>query len=138
MENSRWGLNSPILITNADKTVDGPGHHSLLEHDGEYLIVYHRHDIPRTPNGLLRQICADRMTFDADGNIERVTPTHKGLGPLAKECRDVEESCLHETRERLIRTTSIRCGIRSTNLSTLSTTTTRHCGDQPTTRWGTR
>ena len=80
----KMGSNSPILTTNADRTVDGPGHHSLLEHDDEYLIVYHRHDIPRTPNGLLRQICADRMTFDADGNIERVTPTHKGLGPLAK------------------------------------------------------
>ena len=79
----KMGANSPILSSNSDRTVDGPGHHSLLEHEDDYLVVYHRHDIPRTPNGLLRQICADRMTFDDDGNIEKVKPTHKGIGPLA-------------------------------------------------------
>ncbi len=78
------GKNSPILRSSRDGTVDGPGHHSLLENDDGYLIVYHRHDIPRTPNGLLRQLCADRMNFDREGNIEPVVPTHSGVGPLAE------------------------------------------------------
>jgi GH43 family beta-xylosidase len=77
------GKNSPILTTTRDGTIDGPGHHSLLKTGEDYLIVYHRHDIPRTPNGLLRQICADKMTFDKEGNIEAINPTHTGVGPLA-------------------------------------------------------
>jgi hypothetical protein len=77
------GKNSPILRSNADRTVDGPGHHSLLEVGDEYLIVYHRHDIPRTPNGLLRQLCVDKLTFDSDGSINPIVPTHAGIGPLA-------------------------------------------------------
>ncbi|XZE21750.1 family 43 glycosylhydrolase [Pirellulaceae bacterium SH449] len=77
------GKNNPVLSTNGDGTIDGPGHHSLLKNGDEYLIVYHRHDIPRTPNGLLRQLCADRMTFDNEGSIEQVVPTHSGIGPLS-------------------------------------------------------
>ena len=31
-----------ILTTNEDETIHGPGHHSVLEIDGKYYIVYHR------------------------------------------------------------------------------------------------
>jgi hypothetical protein len=79
----KMGRNNPILSTTPDGTVDGPGHHSLLEHDNKYIMVYHRHDIPRTPNGLLRQLCADHMEIDTDGSIEKVVPTHEGIGALA-------------------------------------------------------
>ncbi len=75
------GKNSPVLVTSSDGTIDGPGHHSLLKEGEDYFIVYHRHDIPRTPNGLLRQVCADKMNFDSEGNIERIKPTHRGIGP---------------------------------------------------------
>lgn len=81
----KMGLNNPILSTNADGTVDGPGHHSLLNHDDKTFMIYHRHDIPRTPNGLLRQVCADPMLIDAEGNIQKVTPTHAGIGALADQ-----------------------------------------------------
>ena len=65
-----------ILETNADQTVHGPGHHSILEQEDKYYIVYHRHNLPRSVHGFNRQICIDEMKFDADGNILPVVPTH--------------------------------------------------------------
>ena len=65
-----------ILETNADQTVHGPGHHSILEVEGKYYIVYHRHNLPRSVHGFNRQVCIDEMTFDANGNILPVVPTH--------------------------------------------------------------
>ena len=67
-----------ILETNADQTVHGPGHHSILELDGHYYIVYHRHNLPRSVHGFNRQVCIDELQFDNDGNILPVVPTHNG------------------------------------------------------------
>ncbi|HPS01495.1 MAG TPA: family 43 glycosylhydrolase, partial [Candidatus Sumerlaeota bacterium] len=79
----KMGPNNPILASNADDTVNGPGHHSILkENQDDYFIVYHRHDIPLTPNGMHRQVCADRMQFGAEGEILKVEPTHRGIGYL--------------------------------------------------------
>ena len=69
-----------ILETNTDQTVHGPGHHSILEQDGKYYIVYHRHNLPRSVHGFNRQICIDEMQFDANGNILPVAPTHDAKG----------------------------------------------------------
>jgi len=65
-----------IITTNADETVHGPGHHSILEHDGKYFIVYHRHNNPKSVHGFNRQVCVDLMEFDDNGNIKPVVPTH--------------------------------------------------------------
>ena len=78
-----------ILQTNADGTIHGPGHHSVLEEvndkgEKEYYIVYHRHDNPHSNRGFHRQICIDRLEFDEAGNIKPVTPTHQGTFPKAK------------------------------------------------------
>lgn len=70
-----------ILRTNADGTVHGPGHHSILVDGDEYYIVYHRHNNPHSVHGFNRQLCIDRMEFDADGNILPVQPTHDGVLP---------------------------------------------------------
>ena len=73
-----------ILKTNADQTVHGPGHHSILKTSlskgGEerYYIVYHRHNLPRSVHGFNRQVCIDEMTFDGEGNILPIEPTHGG------------------------------------------------------------
>ena len=69
-----------ILKTNGDQTVHGPGHHSILEKDGRYYIVYHRHNLPRSVHGFNRQVCIDELTFDAKGNILPVVPTHTAQG----------------------------------------------------------
>lgn len=70
-----------ILKTNADGTIHGPGHHSVLEVDGHYYIVYHRHNNPHAIHGFHRQVCIDRMEFDEEGNILPIQPTHKSLTP---------------------------------------------------------
>lgn len=68
-----------ILKTNADGTIHGPGHHSMLEVNGKYYIVYHRHNNPHSIHGFNRQVCIDRVEFDEAGNILPVVPTHSGL-----------------------------------------------------------
>jgi xylan 1,4-beta-xylosidase len=76
------GANSPILQTNSDGSVHGPGHHSMLQEGNDHYIVYHRHDNPHSTGGLLRQLCMDKMNFDSNGNILKITPTHTGVGML--------------------------------------------------------
>ena len=72
-----------ILETNTDGTIHGPGHHSILQEGNDYYIVYHRHDNPHSNRGFHRQLCIDRMTFNADGTIQKIIPTHDGVGALA-------------------------------------------------------
>lgn len=74
-----------ILRTNADGTIHGPGHHSVLEVDGQYFIVYHRHNNPHAIHGFHRQVCIDRMEFDEEGEIKPIEPTHKGLPPTPSQ-----------------------------------------------------
>ena len=78
----KMGPNNPILASSDDGTVHGPGHHSILKQGDDYFIIYHRHDIPVTPNGMHRQTCADRFVFESDGVIKKVEPTHQGIGYL--------------------------------------------------------
>jgi hypothetical protein len=76
------GVNSPILVTSTDDLVDGPGHHSVIKEGNDYYIVYHRHDNPHSIGGEFRQVCADKLNFTADETIQKVVPTHLGIGPL--------------------------------------------------------
>ena len=78
-----YGKNNPILSTNDDDTVDGPGHHTILEDNGKVYIIYHRHDNPHAADGAHRQTCADELHFNADGSMEKVFPTHGAVGYLA-------------------------------------------------------
>ncbi|MDP4184326.1 MAG: family 43 glycosylhydrolase [Bacteroidota bacterium] len=73
--------NNPILETNADSTVHGPGHHSILKEGDNYYIVYHRHNLPNSNHGFNRQLAADKLIFGPNG-IEKVIPTHEGIGCL--------------------------------------------------------
>ena len=78
------GKNSPILVTNSDGTIDGPGHHSVIKEGNDYYIVYHRHDNPHSTNGEFRQVCVDKIIFSDSVTIEKVIPTHEGVGLLGK------------------------------------------------------
>jgi len=78
------GKNNPILSTNEDQTVHGPGHHSVLQDKDDYYIVYHKHDYPMTRGGLARQVCIDKMIFENDSTIQKVVPTSKGISNLVK------------------------------------------------------
>lgn len=73
------GKNNPILQSNADGSVHGPGHHSVLQNGDDYYIVYHKHDYPFTAGGLARQVCIDSMIFENDSTIKAVVPSQKGI-----------------------------------------------------------
>lgn len=72
-----------ILETNADGSVHGPGHHSVLVDGDQYYIIYHRHNLPRSIHGFHRQVCIDELHFDDSGNILKVNPTHSGVLPVS-------------------------------------------------------
>jgi len=74
-----------ILTTNADGTIHGPGHHSILMDDEDYYIVYHRHNNPHSIHGFHRQLCIDRLEFDARGNILPVKAGHEGVIPSSMQ-----------------------------------------------------
>lgn len=72
-------------ILQQDPTIGtGAGHHSLFHvaRDDSWYIVYHRHPLGDT-DGNHREICIDRLTFDADGKIHPVKLTNKGVPPHA-------------------------------------------------------
>ncbi|MBK5720118.1 family 43 glycosylhydrolase [Dysgonomonas sp. Marseille-P4677] len=77
--------NNPILATNSDTTIHGPGHHSILKEGDDYYIVYHRHNIPQSTRGFFRQIAADKLIFDKNGRILKIEAGHKGIGYLQKD-----------------------------------------------------
>ena len=70
--------NSPILVTDQDTNISSPGHHAVFHRDGRDYILYHRHSIPFDPEFIGRQVCVDEIHFDANGLIQKVTPTHEG------------------------------------------------------------
>lgn len=81
----KYGANNPILATNQDGTVHGPGHQSVLQQGDDFYLVYHRHNNPHNDGGYHRQVAADKMQFDVEGNILKIVPTHAGIGYLAKD-----------------------------------------------------
>lgn len=97
MEGFVFGKNNPILSTNEDGTVHGPGHNSMLQIGDDYYIIYHRHNNPHSNGGYHRQVCADKMEFDVDGNIKKITPTHIGIGLLGKNAIPHQNLALNKT-----------------------------------------
>ncbi|GAO28456.1 family 43 glycosylhydrolase [Geofilum rubicundum] len=65
------GENSPILTTNEEENVEGPGHHTVFEKDGQHYILYHK-IFPQDKDYVLRQLCVDSLNFDAAGHIEKI------------------------------------------------------------------
>lgn len=82
---------NPILVTNDDGTIHGPGHHSVLEEGGRYYIVYHRHNNPHSGGGFHRQIAVDELFFTPEGDIQKIAPTHQGITDLIKSKTDPED-----------------------------------------------
>jgi len=71
-----------ILAKDVEKGIYGTGHNSVLQIPGkdEWYMVYHRFN---RPNGIRmgrdagwnREVCIDKLEFNADGSIKRVIPT---------------------------------------------------------------
>ncbi len=74
-----------ILIQDKANEIYGPAHNSVLQIPGtdEWYFVYHRINknfIDRSKGpGWHREVCIDKMEFDADGKIKPTIPTHKGV-----------------------------------------------------------
>ena len=64
--------NSPILQSDPEHGVYGPGHHAVLNYNNKWYIFYHRHALPYNPEELTRQICVGEMKFDTNGLIEKI------------------------------------------------------------------
>ncbi len=65
------------------------GHNATIQIPGkdEWYIVYHRFNYPKGINmgdaaGFNREVCIDKMEFDANGHIKLVKPTHEGIQPV--------------------------------------------------------
>ena len=70
-----YAAGSTILQSNESLGILSTGHNSVLAlPNGDYYIVYHRWAIPGG-DGNHREICIDKMKFNADGTIAPVVPT---------------------------------------------------------------
>ena len=72
-----------VLIQAPQHEIYGTAHNSVVQKPGtdEWYIVYHRinKDYLKNQPGVHREVCIDKMEFNADGTIKRVVPTQKGL-----------------------------------------------------------
>lgn len=71
----------PILTKDSALGILGTGHHTIFKEPNreEYIIAYHRFATPlgqhQGEEGYNREVCMEKLTFDKDGYIEKVTPT---------------------------------------------------------------
>ena len=90
-----------ILKTNSDGTIHGPGHHSFLIDGDDYYIVYHRHNNPHSVHGFNRQLCIDKVVFEANGDIRIINPSHSGVLPsslMSKAKNNSIQNLAHQAR----------------------------------------
>ena len=78
---------SPIvIIQRPNEQIYGTGHNSIVNVPGtdDWYIVYHRINKNYLSNGpgIHREVCVDKLTFAADGKINPVVPTRKGIEPV--------------------------------------------------------
>ena len=81
--------NNIVLEKNEAEGIFGAGHNSVIQVPGtdDWYIVYHRFNYPNGINmgsaaGYNREVCIDKLEFNADGSIKKVIPTHKGIVPV--------------------------------------------------------
>lgn len=71
------------LIQDPQHEIYGTAHNSVIQKPGtdEWYIVYHRinKDYIHFQPGVHREVCIDKLDFNADGTIKRVVPTHQGI-----------------------------------------------------------
>lgn len=72
-----------VLIQDPQHEIYGTAHNSVIQKPGtdEWYIVYHRinKDYIHFQPGVHREVCIDKLGFNADGTIKRVVPTHGGI-----------------------------------------------------------
>jgi len=78
--------NNLVIAKDTAAGIYATGHNSIIQIPGkdEWYIVYHRFNYPNGVTmgraaGYNREVCIDPLTFDAEGNIIVVKPTHEGI-----------------------------------------------------------
>ncbi len=81
--------NNIVISQNVEKEIFATGHNSVVQIPGkdEWYLVYHRFTRPAgikmgDAAGFNREVCIDKLEFDADGNIKPVIPTLVGIEPI--------------------------------------------------------
>ena len=79
-----WTYHGVILEKDPTQGILGTGHSSIVQVPGtdEWYIAYHRFALPGG-DGTHRETTIDRLTFGADGLMEKVVPTLTSVDPLA-------------------------------------------------------
>jgi arabinoxylan arabinofuranohydrolase len=78
--------NNVVIAKDPTRGIYATGHNSTIQIPGkdEWYIVYHRFTYPRgilmgRAAGYNREVCIDKLEFNADGTIKQVKPTHEGI-----------------------------------------------------------
>ncbi|WP_231464938.1 family 43 glycosylhydrolase [Pedobacter sp. Leaf132] len=82
--------NDNLILSKAPQLgIYGTGHNSVIQIPGkdEWYMIYHRFNLPKgitmgDAAGYNREVCIDKMEFNADGTIKKVIPTIKGINPI--------------------------------------------------------
>ncbi len=79
-------VNNIILQKNVAAGIYATGHNSVIQVPGkdEWYMVYHRFNYPNgiqlgRSAGYNREVCIDKLSFNTDGSIQSVIPTHQGI-----------------------------------------------------------
>ncbi|MEI6946442.1 family 43 glycosylhydrolase [Paraflavisolibacter sp. H34] len=90
LEKLTYPQNNFVVVKDSVAGIYGTGHNATIQVPGkdEWYLVYHRFNYPNGINmgreaGYNREVCIDKMTFNADGTIQQVIPTHKGIQPVS-------------------------------------------------------
>jgi len=80
-----------VIQRDSATNIFATGHNSAIQIPGkdEWYLVYHRFTYPKGVTmggrgGFHREVCIDKMEFDANGNIMEVKPTIEGINPVNK------------------------------------------------------
>lgn len=83
--------NNIVISQNVEKEIFATGHNSVIQIPGkdEWYLVYHRFTRPKgitmgRAAGYNREVCIDKLEFDADGKIIPVIPTLVGIEAINK------------------------------------------------------
>ncbi len=72
-----------VLMQDPQHDIYGTAHNAVVQVPGkdEWYIVYHRinKEYLHYQPGVHREVCIDKLEFNADGTIKRVVPTHEGV-----------------------------------------------------------
>ena len=86
--------NNLVIARDDSAGIYGTGHNSTIQVPGtdEWYIVYHRFNYPKgitsgRDAAFHREVCIDKMEFDAAGRIIQVKPTHKGVKPVTVQIK---------------------------------------------------